>query len=336
MSRYHRIKELLMSVELVFIAAALVVTGVKVAHAEDWVPKKNIEIVVPFAAGGGNDIPARIIQSLMTKNRMLPVSSTVVNKPGGGGAIGLNYLNQHAGDGHYLSVISTSMLTSYITGSSSINYTDITPIVPLITEYVIFAVNADSKIMNFQDLSKIMKDDPSSLSFAVGGGLGNPNHAAIATALKAANVDVRKMKAVAFGGGGQAMTALLGGHVNVLAAGATALVSQAKSGKLRFIAVAAPKRLKGDFSTVPTLKEQGTNLVLGFSRYIVGPKGLSKEQTSFWSRKFSELMKSAEWQTEAEKQNWESDYLNSSDTEKELKSNYESLRAILGDLGMAK
>ncbi len=248
----------------------------------------------------------------------------------------MTYLNQHSGDGHYLSVISTSMLTSHIIGSSRINYVDVTPIVPLITEYVIFSVNSKSTIKSFSDLVDVMKKNPIGLSFAVGGGLGNPNHAAIASALKIAGVDVRKMKAVAFGGGGEAMTALLGGHVDVLAAGATTLASQVKSDNLRFIAVAAPKRLKGDFSAIPTLKEQKIDLVFGFTRYIVGPKGLSKEQLAFWNLLFSNLMKSPDWQSEVEKQNWKSDYLNSADTEKELQSNYKELHAILSDLGMAK
>ncbi len=311
-------------------------TGAQPVHAADWKPTKNIEIVVPFSAGGGNDIPARIVQKILTDRKMLDVTITTVNKPGGGGAVGMNYLNQHAGDGHYLSIISNSILTSYIIGSSPVNYTDIKPIAPLITEYVIFAVSPTSSIRNFRDLAAIIKKDPTSLSFAVGGGLGNPNHAAIAAALKTTGMDIKKMKAVAFGGGNEAVTAVMGGHVEVLAAGTTVLAPQIQSGKIRFIAVAAPKRLSGEFSTIPTLKEQGTDLVFGFYRYIVGPKGLTKEQTAFWDRVFAELMSAPEWKAELEKNNWESNYMNSADTEKDLKFQYANLRTILGDLGMAK
>ena len=128
----------------------------------------------------------------------------------------------------------------------------------------------------------------------------------------------------------------MGGHVEVLAAGTTVLAPQIQSGKIRFIAVAAPKRLSGDFSSIPTLKEQGTDLVFGFYRYIVGPKGLTKEQTAFWDRVFAELMSAPDWKAELEKNNWESNYMNSADTEKDLKFQYANLRTILGDLGMAK
>lgn len=304
--------------------------------AADWEPTQNVEIVVPFAAGGGNDRPARIIQKIIADYRMLNVSTTVINKPGAGGAVGLNYLNQHAGDGHYLSIISTSTLTSHIIGSGSVNYTDITPILPLITEYIAFAVNANSPLKTFKDVVDRMKQDATSLSFAVGAGLGNPNHVAIAAALKAGGADIKKMKVVAFGGGKEAMTAVMGGHVDVLAVAGAVLSGQVKAGKLRVLAVAAPKRLEGDLSTVPTLKEQGTNLLFGFSRYIVGPRGLPKEQAAYWSEVFSKVVTTEDWKKELAKNNWDSNYMSSEETIKDLKSQYATLRAVLADLGMAK
>lgn len=317
--------------------ATLVMSFVPLAvGAAEWAPTQNVEIVVPFAAGGGNDRPARIIQKIMTDHRMLKVSTTVVNKPGAGGAVGLNYLNQHAGDGHYLSIISTSTLTSHIIGSGSVNYTDITPILPLITEYIAFAVNANSALKNFRDVVDRMKQDATSLSFAVGAGLGNPNHVAIAAALKAGGADIKKMKVVAFGGGKEAMTAVMGGHVDVLAVAGAVLASQAKAGKLRVLAVAAPKRLEGDLASAPTLKEQGTDLSFGFSRYIVGPRGLAREQAAYWSGILSKVVSTEEWKKELARNNWISNYMSSEETINDLKGQYAQLRAILADLGMAK
>ena len=83
---------------LVYITAILLGSISLPLSAADWKPTKNVEIIVPFAAGGGNDVPARIIQKIISEKKLIEVSSTVVNKPGGGGAIGLNYLNQNAGD----------------------------------------------------------------------------------------------------------------------------------------------------------------------------------------------------------------------------------------------
>src|SRR5690606_10253840 len=112
--------------------------GLQAPAMAQWSPSKPVEIVVPFAAGGGNDIPARILQKILTEKRIVERPVNVINKPGGGGTLGLIYLNQHAGDGHYLSLISTSTLTSHIIGTSKLNYTDVTPILPLITEYIGF------------------------------------------------------------------------------------------------------------------------------------------------------------------------------------------------------
>jgi putative tricarboxylic transport membrane protein len=306
------------------------------AGAADWKPAHSVEIVVPFAAGGGNDVPARIIQKIMTDEHILEVPSTVVNKPGGGGAVGLQYLNQHAGDGQYLSIISTSTLTSYIIGTGRVNYTDLTPIVPLITEYIAFAVSPESSIKSFGDLVSRMKADPTGTSFAVGGGLGNPNHVAMAAALKAAGVDVRRLKAVAFGGGKEAMTAVMGNHVDVLSAAASVLAGQQKGGKLRVLAVAAPHRLAGDLASIPTLKEQGVDVVFGFSRYIVGPRGLAAPQIAYWDGVFAKVVQSPEWKAAVAKHDWVSEYAASADTRKELDAQYKSLHAVLTDLGMAK
>jgi len=316
--------------------AAAVMAVAASAQGQEWTPARNVEIIVPFAAGGGNDIPARIMQKILTEKRLVGTSVSVLNKPGGGGTLGLIYLNEHAGDGHYLSLISTSTLTSHIIGASKINYADVTPIIPLITEYIGFAVNAASPFKTFGDVVDAMKKDPASLSFAIGGGRGNPNHAAIAAALKAAGADVRKMKAVAFGGGKEALIAVMGGHVDVLAAAGSVLAPQAKAGKLRIVAVAAPARLERDLATVPTLKEQGLEGVFAFSRYIVGPKDLGAPQAAYWEKAFGAAVKTDEWKAEAAKRNWDIPAMNASDTSTDLKKQYEDLRAVLSDLGMAK
>ena len=240
------------------------------------------------------------------------------------------------GDAHYLSIISTSTLASHILGLGSVNYTDIEPIVPLVTEYIVFAVSVSSPIKNFKELSEKMKANPTVLSFAIGSGLGNPNHVAIAAALKANGADVRRMKVIAFGGGKEALMAVLGEHVDVLAVAGSILVEEVKARKLRAIAVAAPRRLDGAFNTIPTLKEQGVDLVFGFSRYIVAPKGVSNDQLAYWESVFASLIRSEEWKNALEKNNWNSTYMTSSQTVKDLQTQYFALRSVLTELELAK
>src|SRR4051794_28357475 len=99
------------------------------AHAQQtWQPTKNVEIVVPSAPGGSNDKTARSIERVVHDKRLLTPTLTVVNKPGGGNAMTMNYLNLHAGDAHYLMIGTPTILTNHIIGASTLNYTDFTPV----------------------------------------------------------------------------------------------------------------------------------------------------------------------------------------------------------------
>jgi putative tricarboxylic transport membrane protein len=312
------------------------VAGSHGAQAAGWKPTRNVEIIVPFAAGGGNDIPTRIIQKIITDQKLIDVSSTVVNKPGGGGAVGLAYLNRHAGSGEYLSIISTSTLTSYVVGEGTLNYTDVTPIVPIITEYIAFVVNENSPIKSFAEFISRMKANPKSMSFGVGGAVGNPNHVAIAAALAAAGVDPKQMKAVAFNSGGEAMTAVLGGHVDLVAGPADLYVPLVQAKRLRLLAVAAPERLEGALSSVPTLVEQNIKLVSAYTRYIVGPKGMPVEAVNEWSAVLSKVMQASDWKKAVTANYWQSKFETPAETQHDIADEFQQIRATLAKIDMAK
>src|SRR5260221_5944043 len=177
------------------------------ARAADWKPDKRVEIVVPNAAGGGNDRIARLVQKIAQENRWVDPVMTVINKPGAGVVVGLNYLNQHPGDGHYIAIVSATFLADYVTGRSSLGIADITPLAQLFTEYVGFAVKPDSAIKSGKDLIAMLKTDAGSVSTAIAGGIGNHNYIALALVTRAAGGDVKKLKVVTFNGGGEQITA---------------------------------------------------------------------------------------------------------------------------------
>lgn len=91
--------------------------------AQGWQPTKPVEIVVPSAPGGSNDKTARTVERILNEKRLVPTSITIVNKPGGGNALTMNYLVQHAGDGHYLMIGTPTILTNHIIGRSKLTYT---------------------------------------------------------------------------------------------------------------------------------------------------------------------------------------------------------------------
>src|SRR5262249_8395006 len=130
-----------------WIAALLALTllwGEGAAAQPAWKPEKPIELIAPSAPGGGTDRTARLIQKIWQERRALDVPVTVANKPGGQGTVALPYLKTHAADAHYLEIASAVVLTNHIIGASPFSYTDFTPIAMLNSEYVVFAVKADS------------------------------------------------------------------------------------------------------------------------------------------------------------------------------------------------
>jgi putative tricarboxylic transport membrane protein len=282
------------------------------------------------------DRTARAMQAIFQTQKLLPVTSTVVNKPGGGQAVGLQYVKTHEGDAHFLSVNSEPLLTNRISGRSPIAYTDFTPIAHLFSEYIVFAVRADSPLKSAADLAERLKRDPASLTTAVGAALGNVNHIALALLAKQVQSDVRKVRIPVFNSTGESVTALLGGHVDLVVATVASLVGQANSGKVRFLAVTSPQRLPGVMAGVPTLKEAGYDVTFSSMRVVVAPKGLTAAQIAYWDRTLAALVKSGDWQRDLARFYWVTHYLDSAGTAAMLRERDAQLRAVYADIGLAK
>jgi putative tricarboxylic transport membrane protein len=323
----------------VLISAALCVSCVDVprAYAQSaWKPNRNVEIVVNTAPGSGQDTTARTVQKILQERHLVESPLTVMNKPGGGGAIAYNYLNQQQGNGHYVAIASKSLLTNHIMGRNPITHTDVTPLAILFGEYISVAVKADSDIQSGRDLIERMKKDPSAYSFGVATSVGNPNHQGVAMALKAAGVDVKRMKTVVFQSGGNAITALLGGHVSVVPGSVGLMLKHVEAGSVRLIAIAAPQRLPGTFAKTPTWREQGADAVVSNWRGLIGPKGLTGAQTTYWDGALKGLTASEEWKKGLERNYWADDYMPSAETRKYMGEEYGQLKSFLVDLELAK
>jgi len=304
--------------------------------ASAWKPDQRVEIVVGVSAGAGSDTTAREILRLLTEKKLIDTNASVVNKPGGGGAIALTYLNQQAGNGHYVMVTSPTMLTNHITGRTNLNYTDVTPLAQAGSEFVVFSVRTESPIRNAGDLVDRLKADPGSLSFAVGNSTGSHNHIATAQVTKALGGDPKRLKVVAFGGSAEGVAALLGGHIDVAASPPSVMLPHVKAGRARFLAVASEKRMSGELATVPTWKELGIHAVASNWRSIIGPRGMSDEQVRYWDNVFARMVALPEWKQGLEAKLVEYTYYNARDTRKLMETEYAALAATLADLGLAK
>jgi len=316
------------------LAACLAVSG-EAGAAQEWKPEKPVEIVALNAPGGGSDRIARILVKVLTERRLVPAPVSVVNRPGGGGAIAYNYINQRAGDGHVLALGGRAILTNHIVGQGP-SFNDVTPVVMLFDEFISVTVKPISPIKSGRQLVDFMKRDPTAMTFGIATSLGNPNHQGVAAAFKAAGLDLKKMKSVIFASGGAASTAMLGGHIDVVPISAAFAASMVRNGQVRVIAVTSPKRLTGVLAEVPTWREQGYDAVVSTWRCLFGPKGMTDAQIAYWEGVIRRVMETDDWKNELELNFWNSAYMGSSEARKHMARDNEGVKVFLTELGLAR
>jgi len=309
--------------------------GLSPAIAQEWKPGKTVELVVGSSPGGSPDVMARLVQRIFQNSGLVP-SSTVVNKPGAANTIGWAYLNQHAGDGHYIATYSPALIGNRIMGTTQLNYQDFTPLNILAREFVVITVRGDSPISSLKDLTARLKKDSQSASFAFATARGNHNHIVMSMYLKSIGVDPKMAKAVVYSGGGEGQTALFGGHIDVYMASPRSMMGPHKEGRARILGISSGQRQSGDLAVIPTLKEQGNDAEFFTWRGFMGPKGLKPGEIAYWDAAFEKLAQTPEWKKDTEEQFWNADYLLSAKTREHLDRENTVMRGILTDLGLAK
>ena len=305
------------------------------AWAQAWAPDRAVEIVLNTAPGSGPDRTARTLQKIWQDLKAFGPASTVSNRPGGGGAVAYNYLNQKAGDGHFIAIASSSLVTNNVMGRGP-GHMDITPIARLFGEYIAVAVRPDSPIKSGRDLLDALKKDPAAYSLGIATSLGNSNHQGMAQALKVSGIDVRKTRNVVFQSGGNAIIALLGGHVDVVPASVSSWVNRLKTGEIRLVAVAAPQRMGGVMAQVPTWREQGANAVVSNWRAVIGPRGLPPAHVAFWEDALRKAIATDQWKRELDQFMLSDEFLPSREFQKYLDEQHGTIKGLLTDLELVK
>ena len=314
--------------------AALVTTTS--AQTQSWKPTRNVELVAASAAGGGSDNLARLVQKILQEQKIVDVPITVINKPASGGVVAWSGLNQNPLDGHHLAISTANLLTNHITGRSTLHYSDITSVAQLFSESVGIAVRADSPVRNSRELAALLKSDTGSVSAAIGTSLGNSGHIALALVTQAAGGDAKKLKAVVFQSVSQGITALIGGHVDVVSTAASNLAAHHLAGRIRIIGLTAPQRYAGALAAVPTWREQGVAVEVDNLRGVIGPKTMSAAQIAYWEAAFTRVVAAPEWKTHLEQNQWTDSFAGAQASRKILAQQHDEMRAGLTALGMAK
>ncbi|CAN5260212.1 tripartite tricarboxylate transporter substrate binding protein [soil metagenome] len=265
----------------------------------------NLRIIAPAKPGGGWDQTARALADQMAADGAKGV--TVENVPGAGGAVGLAQLvDQEKGNGDVLMVNGLVMLGALLTNKSPVTLEMTTPIARLTGEYEVIVVPGNSDIKTLADLVTKLKADPGAVPVG-GGSAGGTDHILAGLLVKAAGGDLAKLNYVPFSGGGEALAAIMGGHVVAGISGYSEWSGQIQSGDLRALAISSPERQAG--IDIPTMKEQDVAVDLANWRAIVAPPEIDDAQKKALLDLIDKTVKSEGWKKTLKDKNWTDLYL---------------------------
>jgi putative tricarboxylic transport membrane protein len=259
------------------------------ALAQGWKPTKDVEFVIPFGLGGGADLMARVIHKVIVDEKLVPVPIALVNKPGGGGAAGIGYVAaSRKGDPHTLILINGSTQITPILNPQAKTLTEVTPVMNMMLDDFLLFVRADAPWKSAADFVKEAKSKPAkSFAFSTG---GTTDVMAITVLSKATGVEYNT---VSFNSGGEALTALLGGHVQASMGNPLEFMGQLQAGKVRALGVARDQRFPG-LKDVPTFQEQGIKTPnFQMWRGIAIPKDAPDAARVYWEGVMTKVNNSA-------------------------------------------
>jgi putative tricarboxylic transport membrane protein len=273
-------------------AAALLLGAAGDAQAQAKYPTKNIEVVVPFAPGGGTDNMMRMITGIIDENKWSPMPMNVNNRPGGSGTIGFMYLISKKGDSHVIAGATPMVVSGKMQGRLPGNHRDAMTVLMIVAiDELMLSVRSESPYKTIEEFVAAARAKPGQLT--VGGtGIHNEDHIFAHLFEQAAKI---KLKYVPFNSGGEATAALMGGHIDAGIMNPNEIVAQVEAGKARNLAVAAHKRMTGA-ADVPTFDEKGFPFYWEQMRAVIGPANMAPEAVAWWQDTLKKVVASKKWQ----------------------------------------
>ena len=263
----------------------------------------SVKMMIPANPGGGWDTTGRELgKALVASGAVKNVQYD--NKGGAAGTIGLaQFVNSAKGDPNALMMSGMVMVGGIIQNKSAVKLSQVTPVARLTSEYEVIVVPANGP-KTLKELLDKFKANPGSVSWG-GGSAGGTDHILAGLIAKAVGVEPAKVNYVPFKGGGEAVAAIIGGHVTAGISGVSEFAQHIKSGKMRALAVSSPKALEG----IPSLKEQGVDVELANWRGVFAAPGISKAQRDELVKAVEKAVQSKEWKETLKKQDWDDFYL---------------------------
>jgi putative tricarboxylic transport membrane protein len=293
----------------------------------------NLTIIAPAKPGGGWDQTARSMAEVI-QGAGLAKAVTVENVAGAGGTVGLaQFADKNKGDGSALLVNGLVMVGAVLTNQSPVSLNDTTPIARLTGEYEVIVVPASSPLKTLGDLAAAMKTDIGKVAIG-GGSAGGTDHILAGLVAQAAGADATKLNYVPFSGGGEALAAILGGHVTAGISGYGEWEGQIKSGELRALGISSGAKIEG--IDIPTLKEQGIDVELANWRSVVAAPGISDDQKKALLDAVDAMHKSDAWKKVLTDKKWLDLYMSGDKFGEFLKAENDRVTATLKTIGLVQ
>ncbi len=293
-------------------------------------PEKPITLIVPFSAGGGMDLLARALEKTATTNLGQPL--IIINKPGGGGTIGWNELAGVAPDGYTIGISGVDLILQSLYGSTKYNYpTALEPIVQITSSPFVMVVQADQPWENVDELLGYARQHPGQIK------IGNSGVGSVAHVLgeMLAHTTDTTLESVPFRGGSEALTALLGGHIQATFTSPATIKEHLKNGTLRVIAVPNNQRLTDPiFVNVPTFKEQGLDIVFNNWMGVAVPKEMPIEVKTKLADGLKAIILDPEFKNKLENIGLQVDYLPPQEAQQKWLDDSQRLSKIVQETGI--
>jgi putative tricarboxylic transport membrane protein len=290
-----------------------------------------LKMMIPANPGGGWDQTGRNLAAAMQSAKLVS-SVQFDNKGGAGGTIGLaQFVNSAKGDPNALMMGGMVMVGAIYLDDAPVNLTMVTPVARLTGEYEAIVVPTNSPHKNMADLVKAFKANPGGVSWG-GGSAGGTDHILVGLIAKAVGADPAKINYVPFKGGGEAVAAIVGGHVTAGVSGVGEFAEQIKGGRMRALAVSAPSRIDG----IATLKEQGIDVDLANWRGVFGAPGITTAQRDALVQLAKAATETAAWKSALEKFGWSPIFLGGDDYKKFVDEDSKRIASIIDSLGIKK
>lgn len=315
---------------------AIAVPGGRTGGDDGPYPSRRISIMAPADPGGGWDTTARALQSTIRAEFGEEGGADVFNVGGAGGTLGLSQLVSKAdGDPYQPMVMGLVMLGAIETNRSPVSIDDVVPIATLTTDAEVLVVPADSPLRTIDDLVAALRRDIGGVRFG-GGSAGGTDQLLVGELAKTLGLEPARTTYIAHSGGGEAVTAILSGSVDVGVSGVSDFQSQIEAGKMRVLAVSAPTTTTIDGKALPTLKASGIDLELTNWRGIVAPPGIDAEQRRRMTAFFERVVASRTWKENLERFDWTPFVRTGRELDAFFDDEQRRVRTIVSDLGLGE